>query len=154
MPISIAFYRVRNGIYDMKATLSEIAPLIQGEIVGDHRIVVSALSTIDHIIPGSLVFVDGETSLKIAEESDAAVILVTKGITRSKKPLICVVHPFKDFVQLLAHFYPIPRQKAEIHATAIIAPDVVLGNEVSIGPYVTIDSNSHVGDRAIIKGHV
>ncbi|OGV47836.1 MAG: UDP-3-O-(3-hydroxymyristoyl)glucosamine N-acyltransferase [Legionellales bacterium RIFCSPHIGHO2_12_FULL_42_9] len=138
----------------MKATLSEIAPLIQGEIIGDEHIVVSALSTIDHIIPGSLVFVDGETSLKIAEESDAAVILVTKGITRSKKPLIRVAHPFKDFVQLLAHFYPIPRPKPATHPTAIIASNVVLGNEVTIGPYVTIDSHSHIGDRSIIKGHV
>lgn len=138
----------------MKATLSEIAPLIQGEIIGDQHIVVSALSTIDHIIPGSLVFADGEAGLKLAEESEAAVILVAQGTTSKKKPLIRVPHSFKAFVQLLAHFYPLPRPKPGIHATAVIAPDAVLGKEVIIGPYVTIESNSQIGDRAIIKGHV
>lgn len=138
----------------MKATLSEIASLIQGEIIGDPRIEVSALSTIDIIIPGSLVFADGETSLKLAEASEAAVILVAQGITSEKKPLIRVAHPFKDFVQLLAHFHPVPRQKPGIHPTAVIAPDVVLGKDVFIGPYVTIEPKCHIGDRCVIKGHV
>ena len=138
----------------MKATLSEIAPLIQGEIIGDQHIEVRALSTIDHIIPGSLVFADSEASLKLAEDSEAAVILVARDITSEKKPLIRVKHPFKNFVQLLTHYYPLPRTKPGIHATAVIAPDVVLGKEVSIGPYVTIESHSKIGDRAILKGHV
>ncbi len=138
----------------MKATLSEIALLIQGDIIGDQSIEVVALSTVDHIMPGSLVFADGDASLKQAEESNAAVILVAEGMNCDKKPLIRVKHPFKDFVKLLAHYYPVPKPKPGIHATAVIAPDVVLGRDVFIGPYVTIDAHSQIGDGCVIKGHV
>ena len=138
----------------MQATLSEIAPLIHGEVVGDKHIKITELSSIDAITPGSLVFAENDASLKLAEDSEAAVVLVTKTALSSKKPLIRVEHPFKAFAQLLAHFYALPRPKPGIHPTAVIAPNVKLGKHVFIGPYVTIDENSHIGDDCIIKGHV
>lgn len=138
----------------MKVTLSEIASLIQGDVVGDAQININALATIDNITPGSLIYVDNVANLKLAEESDAAGILVAKEMCSDKKSLIRVAHPFKGFVQLLAHFYPIARPKPGIHPTAVIAPDAVLGQRVFIGPYVVIDSHCRIGNDCIIKGHV
>ena len=138
----------------MQATLSEIAPLIHGEVVGDKHIKITELSSIDAITPGSLVFAENDASLKLAEDSEAAVVLVTKTALSNKKPLIRVEHPFKAFAQLLAHFYAQPQPKPGIHPTAVIAPNATIGKHVFIGPYVTIDENSHIGDDCIIKGHV
>ncbi len=42
-----------------------------------------------------------------------------------------------------------------IHPTAIISPDnVVIGKNVSIGPYAIIEENVTIGDGSIIKAHV
>jgi UDP-N-acetylglucosamine acyltransferase len=42
-----------------------------------------------------------------------------------------------------------------IHPTAIISPDnVVIGKNVSIGPYAIIEENVTIGDGCIIKAHV
>lgn len=138
----------------MNASLSEIANLVQGQLIGDEKLMISSLSPIDNILAGSLVFAEGKDKLELVENSAAAAILVSSAIVSDKKPVIQVAHPFKAFIQLLNHFYPAKKPIAGIHPTAVIAPDVCLGNNISIGPYVIIESGSHIGNNCIIKGHV
>lgn len=138
----------------MKVALSEVALLVQGVVIGELSTTISGLSTIDNIIPDSLVFVDNDVSLKLAEQSDVAVILGSLDIKSSSKPLILVEHPFKAFVQLLDYYYSNPKPIPGIHPTAIIAPDVVLGHNVTIGPYVIIGTGCKIGAACVLKGHV
>ncbi len=72
----------------MNSSLRDIAHLVQGIVLGDDSIQVKTLSTLDDIHPESLVFVGKETSLKTAESSNAAAILVNQTIAHSNKPLI------------------------------------------------------------------
>jgi UDP-3-O-[3-hydroxymyristoyl] glucosamine N-acyltransferase len=80
--------------------------------------------------------------------------LVHETVETSSKPLIRVAKPYQAFIALLHHFNlakpPIPG----IHPTAVIADGVILGKNVSIGPYVFIDANCHIGDYVTIKSHV
>lgn len=138
----------------MNLSLRDIATLIQGTVIGDPSIMVLALSPIDDIAFGSLVFAEGEDYIKLAEHSDAAVILVSHKTQNSSKPLIQVAHPFKAFIQLLNHFYPPKKANPGVHPSAIIAKDVVLGRDVSIGPYVVIESGSVIGDHCVLKSHI
>lgn len=138
----------------MNASLYEIANLVQGVVVGDEKIIVSSLSPIDNIVTGSLVFADGNENLQLAEKSEAAAILVNNNSTSETKPVIQVPHPFKAFIQLLSHFYPAKKAIAGIHPTAVLAQDVSLGKNVSIGPYVIIEEGARIGDNCVIKGHV
>ena len=47
-----------------------------------------------------------------------------------------------------------------IHPTAFIAPDVVLGDDVTVGPFAVIETgakmgtNCQVGAHAVVHGHV
>src|SRR3990167_3550317 len=111
----------------MRASLHEIANIVNGTIIGDKTLIIDALSPIDDIQAGSLIFADGSDHLKQAENSLAAAILVSKNITTSNKPLIQVDNPFKAFIALLKHFFPTPKPTPGIHPTAMIAPDVQLG---------------------------
>ena len=114
---------------------------------------ITALSPIDEIKPGSLIFADGKDNLEQAEKSEAAAILVAKHVDNASKPLIQVADPFKAFMQLLQHFYPLIRPEPGVHSTAVIAPDVTLGQNVSIGAYVVIEAGSRIGDNCMIKSH-
>lgn len=138
----------------MKASLFQIAAIVQGNVVGDQNTVVVAISPIDNITAGSLVFVDSRENLQRAEQSEAAVILVDQQTNSSLKPIIQVTHPFKAFVQILKYFYPSKPVPIGIHPTAIIAENTTLGKNISIGPYVTIEAGSSIGDNCVIKGHV
>ncbi|CEK09329.1 UDP-3-O-(3-hydroxymyristoyl)glucosamine N-acyltransferase [Legionella hackeliae] len=138
----------------MNASLYEIAHLVSGVVVGDENIEISLLAPIDNISVGALVFADGNDNLQLAEHSAAAAILVSHSVTSQLKPVIQVAHPYKAFIQLLQHFYPPQKIPAGIHPTAVIADDAILGKNVAIGPYVTIESGAHIGDNCVIKSHV
>ena len=138
----------------MKASLYEIAALVQGVVVGDDKCMVSALSPIDHVLDGALVFAEGADNLKLAEASNASAILVSNDIKQISKPIIQVANPFKAFIHLLRHFYPEHPSVIGVHPTAIIGDNVTLGKNLSIAPYVVIESGSNIGDDCIIKSHV
>jgi UDP-3-O-[3-hydroxymyristoyl] glucosamine N-acyltransferase len=138
----------------MKASLTEIADIVQGVVIGDKNIIISTLSSIDDIHPNSLIFAEGADNLKKAELSLASAILVASNITDSAKPIIKVTNPFKSFMFLLTHFYPAHKQEVGLHQTAVIDNNVMIAKNVSIGPYVVIHSKSRVGENSIIKSHV
>jgi UDP-3-O-[3-hydroxymyristoyl] glucosamine N-acyltransferase len=138
----------------MNASLGDIAKIVNGTVKGDASIVIQALAPIDHITPGSLIFAEGNDNIKRAENSEAAAVLVSNHIEILQKPSIQVTNPFKAFMQLLLHFHPPHPTSSGIHPSAMIADDVILGKEVSIGPFVAIESGSRIGDRAVIKSHV
>ena len=138
----------------MNLSLSEIAALIDGVVIGDANITITALSPIDQIAPGSLVFAEGGDNLKKAEESKAAAILVGHHVEQSVKPIIQVDRPFKAFIKLITKIYPVYEQPEGIHPTAVIEPNAILGKNISIGPYVTIGAHAIIGDGCVIKSHV
>ncbi len=138
----------------MNISLAEIANLVQGKLLGDPSLMVSALSAINSISPASLIFADSEANLKLGEQSDATAVLVKIGVESKVKPVIQVAHPFKAFLKLLEHFYPVKKPVAHIHPTALIAEDVILGKNLSIGPYVTIEAGATIGESCVIKGQV
>ena len=139
----------------MNASLSDIAQLVQGILVGDNTAIhVTRLCPIDEILPGSLVFAEGDENIKLAECSDAAVILVNPQTQSAVKPMIQVAHPFKAFIKLLNYFYPPKKIRPSIHPTAVIGENVQLGDDVFIGPYVVIESGSSIGNHCVLKSHI
>lgn len=138
----------------MSVSLRDIAKLVQGVVIGDDSIKISSLSPIDNIMPGTLVFAEGDDKLKLAEASPATAILVNQSVSTSEKPLIQVAHPLKAFIALLHHFNPAPKITPGIHPSAVIAEDVKLGDNVYIGPYVIIEAGSVIGNHSVLKGHI
>lgn len=138
----------------MGTSLSEIANCVKGDVIGDARLKVITLSSIENILPHSLVFADGPENIKRAEQSDATAILVAKSVKEVSKPTIQVDNPTHAFIQLLSFFYPEKKAQPGIHPTAVIASDVKLGANASIGPYVVIESGSIIGDNVTLKSHV
>lgn len=139
----------------MQVSLEEIAQLVQGTLIGgDNSINISALSPIDDIIPGSLIFADSEEKIRAAEQSEAAAIIVHHKTQSSAKPIIQVDHPFKAFIKLLNYFNPAKKEQPSIHATAVLGDNVQLGEGVFIGPYVVIEAGSVIGDHCVLKSHI
>lgn len=138
----------------MNASLSEIAALVEGVVVGDENLIIPHLAPIDYISAGALVFAEGSDNLKRAMASEAAAILVASHIDNLNKPIIQVPNPFLAFIKLLNHFYPERKPATHIHPTAVIDPGVTLGKNVYIGPYVIVEDGSIIGDNCVIKSHV
>lgn len=138
----------------MLASLSEIAALVQGELIGDGSIQIHALSPLEYVEDNALIFAEGDNNLKKAAASNAAAVLVNEHVKELSKPMIRVAEPFSAFLTLLERFYPKRDATPGIHPTAVIATDVILGANVSIAPYVVIESGCVIGEGSVIKSHV
>lgn len=63
-------------------------------------------------------------------------------------------NPRRVFAQVIALFYQPFRLASGIHPTAVIEPDVELGEDVAIGAHVVIQAGTKIGDRVCIHPNV
>lgn len=136
----------------MEKTLTEIAAIVDGNIVGDVKIHISGVTNIDLATGNDITFAV-EPHLEQAAKSKAAAIIVTSGTVITGKTVIQVDDPRAAFAKLLAMFTPpldIPRQ---IHPTAVIGRSVKLGKNVAVMPYAVVDDFAVIGDNVILYPH-
>lgn len=94
----------------------------------------------------------------IVEQSIAATILVdpevewSEKIKEQGKTLIYVENPRKAVVKIGNSFF-VQKPKFEIHPTAIIDKEAIIGNNVSIDAYAVI-GKAVIGDGTVIGSHV
>lgn len=155
-----------------KHTLKEIAALIGCKFAGDENHAVTGINEIHMVVPGDLVFVDHPKYYDKALNSAATTILINKEVACPEgKGLIFSDDPCRDFNKLTLHFSPVTTQKdpigsnVKIASSAIIYPNVTIGNNVTIGerttifPGAVIYENCHIGNdvlihaNAVIGGH-
>ncbi|MFQ5680733.1 MAG: UDP-3-O-(3-hydroxymyristoyl)glucosamine N-acyltransferase [Candidatus Omnitrophota bacterium] len=136
---------------DFRKTLSEIAAIIDGEVVGDGDIVITGLCGIKEAQKGDITFVANSKYLPLIEHTRAAAIITSREIASCRKPIIRVDNPSLSFARMVSlvspnhNFHP-----KGIHPTAILGKNLKLGKDISIGPYVVIEDEVEVGDGAII----
>lgn len=142
-------------------TLKEIAAFLGCEFEGDPNHLISGLNEIHRVEKGDLAFVDHPKYYDKALNSSATTILINKKVDFPEgKGIIISEKPFDDFNKLTKHFCPINPilkavgQRTKIAATAVIYPNVTIGNDVEIGEHTTIYPGAVILDRTIIGSRV
>jgi len=134
-------------------TLSELAALVGGEVIGDGTIEISGISPVDPadgIQPGHVTLAESERYFLKAHASKAAAIVVSFDAPASEKPLIRVRKTTLALAKILAIFHPIEKPPAGIHATAFVGRDVALGAGVHVGPNAVVKDGASIGDRSVV----
>jgi len=133
-----------------KFRLSEIARLVDGQLLGDADITITGVGTIEDSDEGDLVFVEDLGLLEKGEACPAAAILAPPPARSQRKPLIVTEDPRLAFSQILELFAPEPSVPVGVHPKAVIGKGVHLGRDVAIGPYVVIEDGVRLGDRVVV----
>jgi len=137
----------------MRKTLSEIAKIVDGEIVGDPSVVITGICGIKEAKPGDLTFVANPKYLSLMKDTQASAIITSREINSAPKPIIKTENPSLAFAKMVSFIFPVePLTFKGIHPTAIIGKNVKLGKDVSIGPYVIIGDDVTIGDKTVIYG--
>ncbi len=134
-------------------TVSSLAAIVGGEIIGDGaEIVITGINDLRSAQPDQVSFFANAKYEADARASRAAAILVgRKDASRFAFTRIVVDSPSAAFGKISALFAPPPpRDEPGIHPTAIIAPDAILGENVSVGPHAVISGGVRVGARCVI----
>lgn len=141
--------------------LSEIASIINGNIIGEEMAVVKGLNEIHVVREGDITFVDHPKYYKRVLESNATYIIINKEVPAPQgKSLIIHDSPMDAFNVLISKFKPmVPStsmisDSAEIGEGTIIQPGAFVGNNVKIGNNCVIHANVSIYDNTIIGDHV
>jgi UDP-3-O-[3-hydroxymyristoyl] glucosamine N-acyltransferase len=138
-------------------SIREIAEHVSGKIIGDNKIIITGLEQIERAQAGQLTFIGSRKYLQYWEQSRASAALVSAGLELSpgKRSLIQVASADLAIAQVLELFAPAPpRFTAGVHASAVVDPTAVLGNNVSIGPGCYLGPGVSVGDDSRLYANV
>ncbi len=135
----------------MRQTLTEIAQLVGGKLVGDGNLVMTGISGIKEAVPGDLTFLANSKYLPLAFSTKASAIIVGRDVVIEGKSVIQTDNPSMAFARIVSLIKEDLSPKVKgIHSTAVIAPDVFIGEGAGIGPHVVIESGARVGKGSII----
>lgn len=134
----------------MPYALSELAKLINANIVGNPNTLIDSLSPLENIVQNSLVMVKDNSKLSLVESSTAAAVLCDQHFPETDLPLLQVENPSLALVKLLTHFHPPKAQKPGIDNSAIIASTATISPKASISALVVIGENTKIGDHSVL----
>ncbi|MFC1620903.1 UDP-3-O-(3-hydroxymyristoyl)glucosamine N-acyltransferase [Candidatus Omnitrophota bacterium] len=135
----------------MKKTLTEIAAIVEGEIVGDETTVVTGICGIKEAQKGDLTFIANSRYLSLMNHTEASAIITSRDVKSAPKPIIRTENPSIAFAKMVSLMAPNEVKKPKgIHPTAVIGEKVRIGRDVAIQAYVVIEDNVEIKDNAIL----
>ncbi|MEO0059029.1 MAG: UDP-3-O-[3-hydroxymyristoyl] glucosamine N-acyltransferase [Bacteroidota bacterium] len=153
----------------MKFTATQIAEILQGEIVGNSNAEVSTISKIEEGVEGSLTFLSNPKYNSFIYSTKASITIVNKNFVAEgeiSSTLIKVEDAYGAFSKILAFYSHTKHSKigieqpSSLHSSSVYGQDFYLGSftyigqNVSIGKNVKIYPNSYVGDNVKIGNDV
>ena len=138
---------------DTVITVEELARKLGLAFEGDGSCQIRGIADIRDAVPGEITFVANPRYTSDAAQTKASAVIVAKDWTRpcQAAALIRADDPDRAFAQVAGLFAPPPVVPAPgVHPTAVIAKDVTLGADVSVGPYCVLEPGVKVADRTIL----
>ena len=119
----------------VKIKLRELAELCDGEVSGDVEAVISGAASLAEATSGEITFYGNPRYLAAFRKTRASAAFVPQDFTEQiVGGQIRVENPTKAFEQVVLRFAPQPISFAPgIHSSAVVAPEVSLGKDVSSG---------------------
>lgn len=147
--------------FENPVPITEIARLIDAEIIGGKEGAASGINEIHMVQEGDLVFVDHPKYYKSCIESAATYIIINqKTEFPPSKALLLVKEPFEAYLKIIQHYRPFQpsfQQKSDtavIGKNTVVMPGAFIGNHVSIGDNCVIYPNVVIMDHCIIGSNV
>ncbi|MFK2820268.1 UDP-3-O-(3-hydroxymyristoyl)glucosamine N-acyltransferase [Flavobacteriaceae sp. LMIT009] len=153
----------------MKFTASQIAGILEGDIVGNPDVEVSKLAKIEEGTKGSLTFLANPKYTQFIYDTKASVAIVNKDFSPESSietTLIKVDDAYKAFSKLLEYYNQVKMNKSGIEQPSFISESAnygsnlylgafsYLGDNVKIGENVKIYPNCYIGDNVQIGDNV
>lgn len=127
--------------------LDEIARFVGGQILGSADTLVSGVSSLDLAGPGDLTYVAAERFRESAWSCHAAAFIVGQAIDQLRAPQIIVENPAYAFALTVQKFFVRPLSSKGIADQVIQGEEVMIGPDVTIWPFVTLGNRVKLGAR-------
>jgi len=141
----------------LELKLKELAALVGGQFANeaDGETPIRGAAAIAEAGEGDITFFGNSKYLPALKKCQASAALVPEDFADSAPPvLIRVANPSLAFSRILEQFVPEPERFAPgVHPTAVVGPNVELGEGVSIQPFVVVEEGVRIAARSVIGAH-
>ncbi len=133
-------------------SLQEVAEFVQARVVGDGRVPLTGISSIESASPGDLVFVESEKDLQPALKSHASAVIAGEFAAEktNSKPLLISVQPRLAFARAAQLLCATLERQIGIHVSAVVPSSARLGKSVAVGARAVIGESVEIGDGSWI----
>jgi UDP-3-O-[3-hydroxymyristoyl] glucosamine N-acyltransferase len=131
----------------MKVSLTKIADLVQGHVVGDTDLMIDGVAPFELAGEHEITVAGNAKFLKKIDDCNAAAMIVSKDTIVAGRILVQVDNPMVAFAKVLQLFHPPVQPLDGIHPRAEIGREFKHGQNISIGPLVVIGHHVTVGDQ-------
>jgi UDP-3-O-[3-hydroxymyristoyl] glucosamine N-acyltransferase len=141
----------------MKLTISEIAHLINGEVIGDGKLEINSFAKIEEGIEGSITFLANPMYEKFIYSTQATAVIVNKDFVPKEDigaVLIKVDDAYASLAGLLEFYEKSKSAKKGVHELSAIHKSCKIGQDVYAGEFATIGKDSVIGGEAKIFPNV
>lgn len=138
----------------MKA--SAVARAVNGRFEGGTDPDLTGAAPLDHATPSDLTLLSSPRYATDAATTAAGAVLVSEDLAprlRSDLPRIVVTDVHAALSVLLPLIYPKPRPVPGVHPTAVLAPGVSIGANVTLGAYAVVGEGTRLDDGVVIGSH-
>jgi UDP-3-O-[3-hydroxymyristoyl] glucosamine N-acyltransferase len=134
-----------------RLTLSDLAKIAGGELHGDGDVVIHSVAPMERAGDGNITFLSNVRYKKHLGDCVASAVMV-KASERDlcKTNVIVVADPYLAYALVAQALDTTPVSAQDIHPTAVIAADAVLGEGVSIGANTVVEAGVILGDNVSI----
>ncbi|MBS0627191.1 MAG: UDP-3-O-(3-hydroxymyristoyl)glucosamine N-acyltransferase [Verrucomicrobia bacterium] len=141
-----------------KYTLQELATLTNSELIGNPDHIIGGVESLESATSEDISFLANLRYKESMLRSTAGAVFIPPAVDRpTGRNYLISENPSVAFQKAVTLFLDSPYNKtgfAKIHETAVIHPSATIGENVLIGPYVTIDHGAKIGDHTQILSHV
>src|SRR5688500_1260968 len=158
---ALTFTKIFFMRFERPIPVTEIAQLINAEIIGEKEGAATGINEIHKVEEGDIVFVDHPKYYKKCIQSAASFIIINQRTEfPPHKALLLVDDPFEAYLKIVNNFRPFqPITKstsgtATVDQSTVIMPGAVIGNNVLIGKNCVIYPNAVIMDHCVIGDNV
>lgn len=129
----------------------ELAEWLGATFEGDGEKEIVRAGPLETAGAGELAFVGSARAARQLETSGAGCVIVPRELPNpGGRTVIRAAEPRLAFARAVSRLHPAPRFEPGIHATAVVAPDAVIGAGAAIGPHAVVGAETQIGEGARI----
>lgn len=134
--------------------LGDLAARLGCELEGDPGIEIARAASIQAAGPGDLTFLANTKYAGSLRTTRASAVIAAPEISGAPCAVLRTANPYLAFARAIGLLHPEPAPTPGVHPTAVVAPDALLDEGVSVGPYAVIGQGAHIGARSVLHAHV
>jgi UDP-3-O-[3-hydroxymyristoyl] glucosamine N-acyltransferase len=134
----------------MEKSISEIAAIVGGTVIGDDKAVISGIRPIDEAGDRDISFIADAKYLKLLSVTRAAAILAPPATAAEGKNLILVADPRAAFAKLLGIFHPLDHGRSGVSPDAYVEEGAQVSPGATLFPRCFISAGAKIAAGAVI----